>query len=1260
MVMLHPFNATIGQLVHIKQSFRASIDLEKAYDQSYRNSCSSEYIYLEEDETFFKNVINALMDRLPNRRHAVLEIGPFGVGKSLLDIVRGDLFATPGNHQVLNKLPDGFWKEQIEELTSQAGYLVIYIAGAHPDVRSQLDRALVQALQKALPTDIHLESQFEHAKAWLDEVKNPGGRNSELRPAFEQSLSRSSALGQPWTIAQLEEGLLQREPTALAAFLQAFEAIIVWPLNAFGATTAAGIYNEILKTHVELGRRFSGILIFFDEFAQWAKTALPGDISTLQTFVDWVNRSHRVAMVMSSQVRPLHQGSGYNELETLLGRTYEIPFRRTSYADLLCGALEHPLPYAPIDSNPDWVHLATLHGELFPKDKKPSQHVRDYYPFHPATVKALTALADQLGQHERSITQFLSSTEDEASFGQFLRSPLFEDDRATLRLLTLDRLFLYFVPRIKEDRPHIYTQYEQATVAVTDSLGLRLLRLLALCDVLESAVPVAPTEEGLTRLLNLPAGSESKIEVSRVLESLIDSELISIDPLGHYRLSASGGLTLPAVKRATNQRKQELLTSAYSKGAVEAIQYVEKSAQIASVLRSRGYSIPVDEGSFPFGKDMRGKARKIELAQYAKRFKIDHSFEVQLMSRQQLLVLTTQVARKPSTADYKTISVVIVTDADTQPQELDKARQTARELARLGMSVGIPRVPFALSDAILDVIAVGQVIQQSGYRGSSVAEQAQDQYQKRLLEAIASEVGVDAFEWYTPDLEVGDQPLSTDVLVDVADRAAMYLGSRCPVGIALPSLIGSGTKTDVVDALLQAQNIQISRRGTKKKDSILREALRPIGLIKVNARGPLVQYDIANVVEPDPGTHADTRAIWDLLDRALGSGGDGSTVDSVIKQLSQIPYWLPQYLAKYIVAAFVGFRDLQFYSLRTNDVVPRDASTLNKVWGEPTNYSLRTVHRVDLPSEVRILLRDIWSVIRETLPARTHWMEIKNVTYLTEEQVEALATDIRAWDIEVGQKVQEYCQRFNLDLPAPARLWLDFLVEVADGRLVRNVGETYTVTLPKRLTENQANLASIPGTLDRQMRRLSEIVKHEDMIIRADNARSDLAETSPLVYAWNTFCSRPLDDICLRDLEGALTALSTEMRSTSTQVPISSTQPEVPVQPRSASDDTATPSTVQEGSVRPPEFAEDIATPNSDLQKVGDTAAQGEQGQRRYSWETTAALIAHRPINTEALRRCAEVVQTLVAQYESNRENLSGELILTRLVNALVGRGEDL
>jgi hypothetical protein len=1224
MKILDPADTTVGHLVSLRHNFMASIDLEKAYDQSYRGSCSRVYIYLPEDELFFKNVVDALMDRLPNRRHTILEIGAFGVGKSLLDIVRGDLFATPSNHVVLDKLPQTHWKEQIEALTSQSGYLVIYIAGAHPEVRSNLERALVKALQKALPDGIHLGSEFERAQTWLEGLR-PGGSRSHLRPLLEQQLSQSSSTGQSWTIGQLEQGLQQREQTALNAFHNAFAAAIDWPVDSFGPTTAEGVYDEMLRTYVGSGRPFSGILIFFDEFAQWARTASPGDISTLQTFVEWVNRSRRVAMVMSSQVRPQHQGSGYNELETLISRTYEEPFKRTSYAALLCGALERRTKvYAPVDTSPDWSHLAALHQRLFPEDEAPDQHVHCYYPFHPVTVKALTVLTDQLGYHERSVTQYLSSGDDESGFGEFLQGPLFEDDRATLRLVTLDRLFPYFVPRLREDRQPIYSRYEHAIANTTGELNVRLIEALALCDVLEAAVPIPSTEEGLALILNLPADSESRAEVSQRLQNLADAELISTDGQGRYKLVASGSLSLPSVRRAINQRKQQMLSSNSAPGSIEAIRFIKDSTKFSADLRRHNFSLPPVE-NLPFSGDMQGNNRQIESAEYAKRFKISHSFEVELVTRQQLLVRAHQVRMNSAFARYETILVVIATDVDTQQQELDTARQVACELARTGVSVGVPKRPFALSDAILNVLAADQVIQQEAYRGAPVGELAKRQYQSQLLQATASEVNPEAFEWYTPDLDPQDQPLLINSLLKVADRAALYLGSACPNEIAQTNLVGDHkvqTKWDLVDDLLRADSIQISRRnGKQKKGSILRGALAPIGLISIRTGMVMSQFDTAHVVEPDLKSHPRMRAIWDLLDAAIGKGGDGTTIARIINELSRMPYWLPRDLAMYILSAFIGFRDLQVYSNRSNTLIVRDADALRKVWDDPTNYSLRLAYRVPLLADVRTFLQDLLVVIRATIPTNTPWQDINNANYLTEEQVKAVASALRIWDIEIGRKVRECAKRFNLNLPSPAKEWLGFLADIAEAKLNRSAGETYTVTLPERLTNNQVSLSSITSQLDHQMRQLHELVKDMDMIDRADSARQGTTERSPLAVAWGAFCAQPLNDTIRRDLRKALTALTVETR----------------------------PHTMRE---------QQLAGEESVVVSYPLEPTRKEDSEQSNDWKTIADSIAHRPFGAEALRRCVNVLQIMAEQQETDRKALFGEAILTHIVTALIEQGE--
>src|SRR3712207_6458928 len=86
--VLAPATATMSQLVRLRTSFMAHIDLDRANDAGYRAQCRDAYLYLPEDGRFFINLVNALDGQLPNRKHVVLEEGPFGVGKSLLNVIR--------------------------------------------------------------------------------------------------------------------------------------------------------------------------------------------------------------------------------------------------------------------------------------------------------------------------------------------------------------------------------------------------------------------------------------------------------------------------------------------------------------------------------------------------------------------------------------------------------------------------------------------------------------------------------------------------------------------------------------------------------------------------------------------------------------------------------------------------------------------------------------------------------------------------------------------------------------------------------------------------------------------------------------------------------------------------------------------------------------------------------------------------------------------------------------------------------------------
>jgi hypothetical protein len=1246
MMIIDPASATIDQLVRLQTNFIASIDLERAYDPAYRTKCSDTYIYLSEDKAFFTGLVNALTNLLPGGLHTVLETGPYGAGKSLLDVVRGDLFATPNNKAILDKLPNSFWKEQIEDLIHDAPALVTYIGGIRPQTQSNLDNAFIEALEKALPPGIQLHSQFDRARTWILSTY-PGGKKSFLRTHFEQHLKQQANNDDPWTVGQIEEGLQRRMPEALDVFRRALDATTSWPGANFGPTTSTEVYEEIRTTLVGTQRQFSNMILFFDEFSQWASTASPQDISTLQSFVEWVNHSSHVAMVISSQVRPQRQGKGHNELETLISRTHPVAFNRSSYARLLRGAIRRVIsPYPPIDSRPDWPKLAALHHECFPDDSEPVKTVHSYYPFHPAAVKALPALVDQLGYRERSIALYLSMGKDVPGFGQFIHGPLFEDDRGNLRLITFDRLFPYFEARLRDDNPPLYARYEQAKNIALDELGRRLVMTLALCDVLEARAPLITTEENIVRLLNLPQeDADSLVAVQQALQNLADNGLILKDGRECYKLSAPGGLSLTIVNRAITQRKQAIISSGVPVEARQAIPFINDAVKIALDLRKYHYSSPKDK-ELPFSKSTTVNPQQVKAIEYQKRFKVERTFTIELISRQQLLELKNKVALRQKQAEYEKILVVIATDTDSQQEDIENLRQAAHTLAQAGTTVGLPKSPLILSDVIREVSAAQQIGQDEPYRHTELLERALRTRFSQMLSQFIKEVRVETFLWYTPDLTTSDQAISASSLAEVADRAALYLGDSFPFGITLDNLIGKNSSSQVITALLQCRGISLTRGNQPpQKDRIIRGALVPIGLINEIKEGVASPTDSAEVIEPDPTNHKDTRVIWDLLDTTLGKGADSTTIAQVIQTISRQPYWLPKDLGIYFLAALVGFRELHIY--KAGQAEQRTKDTLAELWKDPTDYVLKLPPRTNLSPEAQLLLSDLQVVIKATVPQQSELKEIelKNASFISEDQLEALITNINTWDTAIGKKARDLNNRLGLSFPSPLNEWLTFLTELETGELDRTQGVTYTSLLAQKIIDDSTSPQVYSGLLDSQIRQLQKLVGAANMLDRASTAVQKANAPEELISAWASFCADPLNETLRSGLQAALTVANLK-------------DAEKPHKER------------QTTLVRDREKATQqnilFSDPPQEVQRNRDEAKVSNQSvdkspkpedeikhEQADGWQIKVNRIAKTPISTDALLRCINLMQRLIAQIEEHGTNPNGDLVLDQIVSAL-------
>ena len=1103
---LDPTIATIGDLVAPRRSFMPSIDLDRAHEETYRAQCRDEYIYLPEDEVFFRNLANALIGQLAGGRRTIFEVGAYGAGKSLLDAVRGHLLAAPDDRVLLEKLRrSAFLYERFDQLVSEGPYLPIFVVGSQA-AGAPIDSVIAEAIARALPASLSVESDHGRALEWIDGL----AQRTELRREFQEALPTAepvSPSGGAWSVDTLRRGLEAHHPAALVAFRDAQARAFRWPTSGFGTSRAVEILRDVHTAHVGAGRPYAGIVLFFDEFSQWVDTLPEGGrasaIATLQGLVEWVNRTNRVAMIISSQVRPA-LGDSYNALETLLTRTQEVAFDRSSYASFLAHVLERRIDrFEPVDGEPGWPALEAMHNQLF--GSGPAAGARDYYPFHPGAVRALATLADQLGARERSVAQLLGADPDEeGGFGAFLQEPIFEGDAAgqRLRLFTLDRLFPYFAIRLREDHPQLYGRYEEIVVGESqpESLRTRIARVVVLSELLGPAFPEQPTAAGIAELLHL---SERQPDVSAMLTELVSDALVVDAGERGYRVTSTGRISKRRLDREIERRVHELTSSGGSASSGDIARRLQHSEAWASEI---------------------WRKRQIRLAspaiarstQSASGFEADYRVPITFAVHRTTLSEVADIARRA--ADGRgprtpTIYVVVASEADADGEGLADAVAHARVIAAAGHCIGVPKQVARLVNQVIRVAAIESLAAEDAFGADELVGQFLLTAREALLKSMVEELDPAGYQWYIPGREAESVDLQT--LLAAADLAASALASHLPHGIATD--IGSDVKHEVASTLLLGGEIRLALdRTNKKPQQILHDGLAPIGLLQVEHR-PNEAFRVARIVVPDPSLHPYTREIWDLFLEAVEGR---RTLVSVVNALDRAPYMLPRNLGAYVLAAVLGYTGAHVV-MDGGPAQRPQADLMRRLWDEPGRFEFVQARGYS-PGQAAAALELAAIVASETPPNMRKALE---KTELDDEMLVALRLGVARWHERVGRKASELAQELGIEWPGPLSQWLDLAAEIVDlepGPLAASLAEVSNWSDP---AADGVKVLSLAGL---QADGLREVLADRVMLVQASQSGDP-----GVAIAWGGFARDPLAD---ETREQVRTAVANSSRQTGSSV----------------------------------------------------------------------------------------------------------------------------
>lgn len=1091
--------ARIGDLVAPRQSFMPSIDLDRAHDPDYRRLCRDEYIYLPEDEVFFKNLANALLGQLAGGRRTIFEVGAYGAGKSLLDAVRGHLLADPADRVLLEKLRrHAFLYERFEQLVAEGPYLPVFIVGSQA-AGAPIDAVVTEAIARALPPGLSLVSDHERALEWLDGLAERGELLGEFRDALP-SAQPAPPKGGGWSLDSLRLGLEGHHPAALIAFRHAQAQAIRWPTAAFGASRAVEILQELHVAHVGPNRRYAGIILFFDEFSQWVDM-LPegeraGSIASVQGLVEWVNHSPRVAMIMSSQVRPVI-GESYNALETLLTRTQEVAFDRQSYTSFLAHVLERGADgFEPLDSQTAWPALEAAHTKLF--GSGPGAGPRDYYPFHPGAVRALATLADLLGARERSVAQLLGADADEeGGFGAFLRAPVFESDgdARRLRLFTLDRLFPYFAIRIREDHPQLYGRYEEIVAGdgAVESLRTRIARVIVLSDLLGPAFPVQPTSDGISGLLHLPTDGTA---VSKALEELVADGLVMDAGDRGYRVASAGRISKTRLDREIERRIHELSSSGDAASSGELARRVQQAEGWASEIWRRRHVRPATPAIAQSG---------LEAADFAAEFRVNIEVAVQRIT----LIQLADVARRVGDgrgSRTPTIYVVLSSDADADAEALTEAANQAQAIAAAGFAVGLPRRPARVADLMIRVTAIERLGAEDAFAADELVGQALLTAREALLKDLVTELNPADLLWFLPD--EGGEPLALPGLSAAADRLVRVLASHLPRGLRTD--IGTDVKQEVASILLLAGEIRLALDRTHKKPhQILHDGLAGIGVLEVEHR-PADPYRIARIVAPDREAHPYTREIWDLL---LDAVEGRRTLAAVVDTLGRPPFMLPRNLGAYLLAAVLGYTRAHVVVDGGHPQRP-EADLMRRLWDDPSRYRFVAVR--GLSRDQAAAAREVAAIVASETPLTMR--KALEQSEPDEGMLVAIGMGAARWHERVGRKASELAETLGIAWPPPLADWLTLAPQLAGVEPAAMAERLISLSTPADVEGDGTNplqLAAIQADALRDV-----LAEREVLLEAAQSTDASVAE------AWAAFAGDPLAEDSRAQVRAAMAEVS--------------------------------------------------------------------------------------------------------------------------------------
>lgn len=527
----------LSQIVKLNGNFKNSINL---YLNLNKREKIESYIPTKSSLNILKRYADSVKQ---NKNHSTILIGSYGKGKSHLLLILLAIVSMERSREndsvvssLLNKIQsvDADAYAAVKDVwTNKGRFLPVVISGSQEDVSRSFMIALNDALKREKLTDLMPDTFFSIAKETIARWKT---EYPAVYDNYEQALKEKGT-----SAKNIENGLKVYDPEQLALFKKIYPSLMGGEqFNPLAGSEVLPMYQSVAN---ELREKcgYSGIYIVFDEFSKFIegqeKHAIGGNMKLLQDMCELANESKETQIYMTMVAHKSIKEYGTYLPEAIInafigieGRIEEVIFNTSSKNnyELIQNAIEtdsERLVEIPDSNNlfgrekvDEYYKIPAFRTAFTNKDFEEIV-VKGCYPLSPVSAYSLLNISEKVAQNERTLFTFISKEEPNS-----MARLVVEHTSNDQWIVTPDMVYDYFQNMFKRERGNerVHTEWLNAEYAISkvkDANNVRILKILAILNIINKFDEMPPTEQILEIASGLPNASE-------ILSTLVAKELI--------------------------------------------------------------------------------------------------------------------------------------------------------------------------------------------------------------------------------------------------------------------------------------------------------------------------------------------------------------------------------------------------------------------------------------------------------------------------------------------------------------------------------------------------------------------------------------------------------------------------------------------------------------------------------------------------------------------------------------------------------------